>query len=104
MRGIAHIEEINPGKGKHKRSGIIITELPYQLNKASWIEKLADLVNNGKVTGIADIRDESDRDGMRILVEIKRDSDPEKILNFLYQKTSLQKAYQLLRKGFFRKQ
>ena len=93
MRGIAHIEEINPGKGKHKRSGIVITELPYQLNKASWIEKLADLVNNGKVSGIADIRDESDRDGMRILVEIKRDSDPEKILDFLYQKTSLQSNF-----------
>jgi len=93
MRGIAHIEEINPGKGKHKRSGIIITELPYQLNKASWIEKLAELVNNGKVSGIADIRDESDRDGMRILVEIKRDSDPEKILDFLYQKTSLQSNF-----------
>lgn len=93
MRGIAHIEEINPGKGKHKRSGIIITELPYQLNKANWIEKLADLVNNGKVSGIADIRDESDRDGMRILVEIKRDSDPKKILEFLYQKTSLQSNF-----------
>ncbi|MBW3042984.1 DNA topoisomerase (ATP-hydrolyzing) subunit A [Prochlorococcus marinus] len=93
MRGIAHIEEIIPGKGKHKRSGIIITELPYQLNKANWIEKLADLVNNGKVSGIADIRDESDRDGMRILVEIKRDSDPEKILDFLYQKTSLQSNF-----------
>ena len=93
MRGIAHIEEINPGKGKHKRSGIIITELPYQLNKASWIEKLADLVNNGKVSGIADIRDESDRDGLRILVEVKRDSDPEKILEYLYQKTSLQNNF-----------
>tara|TARA_Y100001968_G_scaffold42936_1_gene32995 strand:+ start:19 stop:2421 length:2403 start_codon:yes stop_codon:yes gene_type:complete len=93
MRGIAHIEEINPGKGKHKRSGIVITELPYQLNKAAWIEKLAELVNNGKITGIADIRDESDRDGMRILVEIKRDSDPEKILELLYQKTSLQSNF-----------
>ncbi len=93
MRGIAHIEEINPGKGKHKRSGIVISELPYQLNKAGWIEKLADLVNNGKVAGIADIRDESDRDGMRILVEVKRDSDPKKILDFLYQKTSLQSNF-----------
>ena len=93
MRGIARIEEINPGKGKHKRSGIIISELPYQLNKAGWIEKLADLVNNGKISGIADIRDESDRDGMRILVEIKRDSDPKKILDFLYQKTSLQSNF-----------
>ena len=93
MRGIAHIEEINPGKGKHKRNGIVITELPYQLNKANWIEKLAELVNNGKISGIADIRDESDRDGMRILVEIKRDSDPKKILDFLYQKTSLQSNF-----------
>ncbi len=93
MRGIAHIEEINPGKGKHKRSGIIISELPYQLNKANWIEKLAELVNSGKVSGIADIRDESDRDGMRILIEVKRDSDPEKILDFLYQKTSLQSNF-----------
>jgi len=93
MRGIAHIEEINPGKGKHKRNGIIITELPYQLNKASWIEKLAELVNSGKISGIADIRDESDRDGMRIVIEIKRDSDPEKILDFLYQKTSLQSNF-----------
>ncbi len=93
MRGIAHIEEVNPGKGKHKRNGIIITELPYQLNKANWIEKLAELVNNGKVSGIADIRDESDRDGMRIVVEIKRDSDPKKILDFLFQKTSLQSNF-----------
>ena len=93
MRGIARIEEINPGKGKHKRSGIIISELPYQLNKAGWIEKLADLVNNGKISGIADIRDESDRDGMRILVEVKRDSDPKKILDFLYQKTTLQSNF-----------
>ena len=93
MRGITHIEEINPGKGKHKRNGIIITELPYQLNKASWIEKLADLVNNGKINGIADIRDESDRDGMRIVIEIKRDSDPKKILDFLYQKTALQNNF-----------
>ena len=93
MRGIAHIEEINPGKGKHKRSGIIISELPYQLNKASWIEKLADLVNSGKVSGIADIRDESDRDGMRILIEVKRDSDPKKVLDFLYQKTTLQSNF-----------
>jgi len=93
MRGIAHIEEINPGKGKHKRSGIVISELPYQLNKAGWIEKLAEQVNNGKVSGIADIRDESDRDGMRILVEVKRDSDPQKILDFLYKKTSLQSNF-----------
>ncbi len=66
MRGLTHIEEIQPGKGKHRRNAIIITELPYQLSKAGWIEKLAELVNDGKINGIADIRDESDRDGMRV--------------------------------------
>ena len=89
MRGIAHIEEVNPGKGKHRRNAIIVTELPYQLSKSGWIEKVAELVNNGKINGIADIRDESDRDGMRVLIEIRRDSDPNKILKDLYQKTSL---------------
>jgi len=93
MRGVTHIEEINPGKGKHKKKGIIITELPYQVNKAGWIEKLADLVNNSKIEGIADIRDESDRDGMRIVVELRRDVDSEKIKNLLYQKTSLQNNF-----------
>tara|TARA_Y100001968_G_scaffold329673_1_gene379579 strand:+ start:3289 stop:5772 length:2484 start_codon:yes stop_codon:yes gene_type:complete len=93
MRGIAHIEEVNPGKGKHKRTGIVITELPYQISKSGWIEKLADLVNDGKVNGIADIRDESDRQGMRILIEVRRDSDPKKILKDLYTKTSLQCNY-----------
>ena len=93
MRGIAHIEEINPGKGKHKKKGIVITELPYQVNKASWIEKLADLVNNSKIEGIADIRDESDRDGMRIVVELRRDTDIEKVKTDLQRKTSLQNNF-----------
>ena len=93
MRGIAHIEEVNPGKGKHKRTGIVITELPYQVSKAGWIEKLADQVNEGKLNGIADIRDESDRSGMRILIEVRRDSDPKKILESLYRKTHLQCNY-----------
>ncbi len=93
MRGLAHIEETKPSKGKHKRSAIVITELPFQLSKAGWIEKLADLVNDGKIAGIADIRDESDRDGMRIIVELKRDSDPEKILSELYKRTSLQNNF-----------
>ncbi len=93
MRGITHIEEINPGKGKHKKKGIIITELPYQVNKAGWIEKLAELVNNGKVEGVADIRDESDRDGMRVVVELRRDVNAEKIQDILYQKTNLQSNF-----------
>ena len=93
MRGLTHIEEIQPGKGKHRRNAIIITELPYQLSKAGWIEKLAELVNDGKINGIADIRDESDRDGMRVVVELRRDSEPEKVLTDLQRRTSLQSNF-----------
>ncbi|OUL43280.1 DNA gyrase subunit A, partial [Prochlorococcus sp. HOT_208_60] len=67
IRGVVNTEEVNLGKGKHKKNAIIITELPYQINKSGWIEKLAELVNSGKIIGISDIRDESDRDGMRIV-------------------------------------
>jgi len=70
IRGVVDTEEVNLGKGKHKKNAIIITELPYQINKAGWIEKLAELVNSGKIIGISDIRDESDRDGMRIVIEL----------------------------------
>ena len=69
-------------------AAMFITELPYQVNKATWIEKLADLVNNGKMEGIADIRDESDREGMRIVIEMRRDANSEKIKKLLYQKTN----------------
>ena len=93
MRGLTHIEEIQPGKGKHKRSAVIITELPYQLSKAGWIEKVAELVNDGKIHGISDIRDESDREGMRIVVELRRDADPEKIIGELQRRTSLQSNF-----------
>jgi len=61
IRGIAHFEEIQPGKGKRSRQAIVVTELPYQVNKASWITKVASLVNQGRIEGITDIRDESDR-------------------------------------------
>ncbi len=90
MRGVIHPEEIILGKGKHKRNALIITELPYQISKAGWIEKLAELVNNNKINGIADIRDESDRDGMRIIIELKRDINQELIISELYKKTTLQ--------------
>ncbi|MFL0792838.1 MAG: DNA topoisomerase (ATP-hydrolyzing) subunit A, partial [Prochlorococcus sp.] len=93
MRGCAHVEEVHPGKGRHRRNAVIITELPYQLSKAGWIEKLADLVNDGKIGGIADIRDESDRDGMRIVVELRRDAEPEKVLADLHRRTSLQSNF-----------
>jgi len=90
IRGVINSEEINIGKGKHKRYGLIITELPYQISKAGWIEKLAELVNSGKINGISDIRDESDRDGMRIVIELKKDSNADLIISNLYKKTTLQ--------------
>jgi DNA gyrase subunit A len=93
MRGVAHFEEVQPGKGRHKRAAVVITELPYQLSKAGWIEKLAEQVNDGKITGIADIRDESDRDGMRVVVELRRDANPETVLTELQRRTALQSNY-----------
>ncbi len=90
IRGVIKKEEINFGKGKHKKNALIITELPYQISKAGWIEKLAELVNASKINGISDIRDESDRDGMRIVIELKKDSNAELIISNLYKKTTLQ--------------
>ena len=90
IRGVIKTEEINLGKGKHKRNALVITELPYQISKAGWIEKLAELVNSSKINGISDIRDESDRDGMRIVIELKKDSNAELIISNLYKKTTLQ--------------
>ncbi len=90
VRGVIKNEEINLGKGKHKRNALIISELPYQISKAGWIEKLAELVNVGKIDGISDIRDESDRDGMRIVIELKKDSNPEIVISTLFKKTTLQ--------------
>ena len=90
MRGVAHIEELQPGKGRHRRSALIITELPFQLSKASWIEKLAEQVNERLINGIADIRDESDREGMRVVIELRRDTDAKQVLSDLQRRTSLQ--------------
>jgi DNA gyrase subunit A len=93
MRGVAHIEEVQPGKGRHRRGAVVITELPYQLSKAGWIEKLAEQVNDGKIGGIADIRDESDREGMRIVVELRRDANAETVLGELQRRTALQSNF-----------
>jgi len=90
IRGVIKTEEVNLGKGKHKRNALIISELPYQISKAGWIEKLAEIVNSGKINGISDIRDESDRDGMRIVIELKKDSNTEIVIANLYKKTALQ--------------
>lgn len=90
LRGVAQLEEIAPARGSKRRTAIIITELPYQVNKAAWIEKVAELVNQGRLQGISDIRDESDREGMRVVIELKRDINPQEILQHLYHQTALQ--------------
>jgi DNA gyrase subunit A len=89
MRGVASIETIEH-RGRPDREAIIITELPYQTNKAALVEKIAELVNDKKIDGISDIRDESDRDGMRMVIELKRDAYPRVVLNNLYKQTPLQ--------------
>nr|WP_290222827.1 DNA topoisomerase (ATP-hydrolyzing) subunit A [Trichocoleus desertorum] len=89
MRGVASIETIEH-RGRPDREAIIITELPYQTNKAALIEKIAEMVNEKRLEGISDIRDESDRDGMRIVIELKRDAYPRVVLNNLYKQTPIQ--------------
>ncbi len=88
MRAKAEIEETKSG-----REVIIVTEIPYQVNKSDMIKKTADLVNDKKIDGISDIRDESDRRGMRIVYELKRDSIPNVVLNKLYKYTALQSSF-----------
>ncbi|HZJ83588.1 MAG TPA: DNA gyrase subunit A, partial [Clostridia bacterium] len=77
----------------NNRSRIIVNEIPYQVNKAKLIEKIADLVRDKRVDGISDIRDESDRNGMRIVIEIKRDANPNIVLNLLYKHTQMQETF-----------
>lgn len=91
QRAVAKIEPF-----KKNRERIIITEIPYQVNKARLIEKIADLVKEKRVDGISDIRDESDRKGMRIVVEIKRDSNPNIVLNNLYKYTQLENTFGII--------
>lgn len=88
MRGKAEIEETKSGK-----EVIIVTEIPYQVNKADMIRKTADLINDKKIDGISDLRDESDRNGMRIVYELKRDAIPNVVLNKLFKYTALQSSF-----------
>ncbi len=88
IRGRASIEEL-----RKERYAIVITEIPYQVNKAAMVEKIADLVKEKRIEGIADIRDESDRHGMRVVVELKRDAVPDVVLNQLYRYTPLQTTF-----------
>ncbi|MDB9456250.1 DNA gyrase subunit A [Dolichospermum circinale] len=93
LRGIVTMEEIPATRGGKRRTALIVTELPFQVNKAGWIEKIADLVNQGRLQGISDIRDESDREGMRVVIELKRDTNPQELLQNLYQQTALQTTF-----------
>ena len=88
VRGVTNIEPMDNGKNR-----IIITELPYLVNKARLIEKIAELVKDKKIDGITDLRDESDREGMRVIVEIRRDVNPNIVLNKLYKHTQLQDTF-----------
>ena len=89
MRGKARIEE-DESSG---RSQIIITEIPYQVNKAKLVEKIAELVKDKKITGISELRDESDKDGIRVAIDIKRDEAPDVVLNMIYAQTQLQCSF-----------
>jgi len=91
VRAKAAIEQ----RGKD-RQDIVVSELPYQVNKARLIEHIAELIQNKKIEGIADIRDESDRDGMRIVIEVKRDEEPEIILNKLFKMTQMQESFGMI--------
>ncbi len=88
VRGRVHLEDMGRG-----RSRIIITELPYLTNKASLVERIADLVRDGHVEGIVDLRDESDRQGMRIVIELSKNADSDEVLRFLYKRTPLQSTF-----------
>ncbi|MBI2029723.1 DNA gyrase subunit A [Candidatus Gottesmanbacteria bacterium] len=88
MRAICDTEDIGQGK-----TAIIVTELPYQVNKAHLVEKIANLVKDKKIEGISDLRDESDRRGIRVYVELKRDAVPKKIINNLYKHTEMQSTF-----------
>jgi DNA gyrase subunit A len=88
VRGLAHIEETSGSRFR-----IVITEIPYQLNKTTLIERIADLARSGKIAAISDLRDESDRRGMSIIIELKRNAQPRKVLNQLYKFTPLQSTF-----------
>ncbi len=93
MSAVSSIEELPGGNGRQGRTAIVVTEIPYQVNKAALIEKIADLVKEGKIQGISDIRDESDREGMRVVIELKRDAKPDVVRNNLYKQTALMTSF-----------
>ena len=93
MQAVANFEEIAGGGGRQGRTAIVITEIPYQVNKSVLIEKIAELVKDQRINGISDIRDESDREGMRIVIELKRDAKPDVVKNNLFKYTQLSTTF-----------
>ncbi len=91
VRARAHVEQVKSG-----RQRIVVTELPYQVNKSRLAEKIAELVKGKTIVGISDLRDESDRSGMRLVVELKKDADPEVVLNQLYKHTQMQNSFGII--------
>jgi DNA gyrase subunit A len=91
MRAKAAIENITKD-----RQAIVVTEIPYQVNKSKLVERIAQLVNDKDIEDISDIRDESDRDGMRIVVELKRGSEPQIVLNQLFKHTQMQESFSMI--------
>ena len=91
MRAKAAIENL-----PRRKQAIIVTEIPYQVNKSRLIERIADLVNNKIIDEISDIRDESDRDGMRIVIELKRGAEPQIVLNQLFKHTQMQESFSMI--------
>jgi len=94
MRARAVVDEI--GRGDRVRNAVVITEIPYQVNKAKLIEKIAELVHERKLEGVSEIRDESNREGMRIVIELKRDAVPQVVLNKLYKLTPMQSSFGII--------
>ena len=87
------IEEIPGGNGRHERTAIVVNEIPFQVNLTTLIEKIADLVRDKKIEGISDLRNESDREGMRLIIELKRDAIPDIVLKNLFKYTQLQNSF-----------
>jgi DNA gyrase subunit A len=94
MRARAVVDEI--GRGDRVKDAVVITEIPYQVNKAKLIEKIAELVNEKRLDGISEVRDESNREGMRIVIELKRDAIPQVVLNNLYKLTAMQSSFGII--------
>jgi DNA gyrase subunit A len=94
MRARAVVDEI--GRGERVRNAVVITEIPYQVNKARLIEKIAELVHEKKLDGVSEIRDESNREGMRVVIELKRDAVPQVVLNKLYKLTPMQSSFGII--------